>query len=184
MIKCKIKIMKKIILIALIITCISCNNEKKQKEPIKIDTEQLSQKDDEKNDKQIKSSKILEPVKWSTETKKISETEYELIINASIEKNYHLYSQKVPDDGPLPTIFIFETSNNYELIGSTTEEEGHTVYDSIFKAKIKYFDTKATFKQRIKLNNKNSFKIIGEIEFMTCNDSGCVPGYGDFEFEI
>lgn len=131
-------------------------------------------------------SQILEPVKWSTEIKKVSEIEYELIIHASIEKNYHLYSQKVPDDdeGPLPTIFIFEKSNDYELIGSTTEGKGHTVYDPTFKLNIKYFDTKATFRQRIKVKNKNNFKIIGEIEFMTCNDSNCVLGYGDIEFKI
>jgi thiol:disulfide interchange protein DsbD len=129
-------------------------------------------------------SQILEPVKWTTEVKKISETEYDLIINAAIEKNYHLYSQKVPDDGPLPTVFIFEASENYELVGSTTEEKGHTVFDPIFELNIKYFDTKATFKQRIKLKTKSSFNIIGEIEFMTCNDSNCVPGYGDIEFKI
>ena len=132
----------------------------------------------------ISHSQILEPVKWTTETKKISDTEYDLIINATIEPNYHLYSQKVPEDGPRPTIFIFEKSNDYELIGKTIEEKGHTVYDPVFKLKVKYFDTKTTFKQRIKLNGKNSFKIIGEIEFMTCNDSSCVLGYGDIEFKI
>ena len=129
-------------------------------------------------------SQILEPVKWTTETKKITATEYDLIIKASIEKNYHLYSQKVPEDGPLPTIFIFEESNDYELIGNTTEEKGHTVHDPVFNLKIKYFETKTTFKQRIKVKNKNPFKIIGEIEFMTCNNSSCVPGYGDIEFKI
>jgi thiol:disulfide interchange protein DsbD len=132
----------------------------------------------------ISYSQILEPVKWTTETKKISESEYDLIIIATIEPNYHLYSQKVPDDGPLPTVFIFEKSNNYELIGNTTEEKGHTVYDTVFKLNVKYFDTKATFRQRIKVKNSSSFKIIGEIEFMTCNDSNCVPGYGDIEFKI
>jgi len=132
----------------------------------------------------ISYSQILEPVKWTTEAKKISDTEYELIINAKIDPNYHLYSQKVPDDGPLPTVFIFEKSNDYELIGNTTEEKGHIVYDPVFKLKIKYFDKKVTFRQRIKLKNKNNFKIIGEIKFMTCNDSNCVTGYGDFEFNI
>lgn len=107
-----------------------------------------------------------------------------MIIKATIEPNYHLYSQKVPEDGPLPTIFIFENSSDYELIGDTSEEKGHTVYDPTFKLTIKYFDTKAIFKQRIRVKNKSNFKMIREIEFMTCNDSNCVPGYGDIEFEI
>jgi len=129
-------------------------------------------------------AQILEPVKWSTEIKKISDSEYELIIKATIETNYHLYSQKVPKDGPLPTVFIFEKSNGYELIGDTIEEKGHTVFEPVFNMKIKYFDTKTTFRQRIKVKSKSDFKIIGEIEFMTCNDSSCVQGYGDIEFEI
>jgi len=132
----------------------------------------------------ISYSQILEPVKWTTQTKKISDSEYDLVINATIEPNYHLYSQKVPDDGPLPTVFIFEKSKDYELIGNVKEENGHTVYEPVFKMNIKYFDKKAIFKQRIKVKNKKSFKIIGEIEFMTCNDSNCVPGYGDIEFKI
>jgi len=129
-------------------------------------------------------SQILEPVKWSTKIKKISNIEYDLIINASIKSNYHLYSQKIPDNGPLPTVFIFEKNKNYELIGNVKEEKGHTVYDSIFKLKIKFFDKKTTFRQRIKVKNNTNFKIIGEIEFMTCNDSNCVPGYSDIEFKI
>ncbi|WP_299397187.1 protein-disulfide reductase DsbD domain-containing protein [uncultured Gelidibacter sp.] len=129
-------------------------------------------------------SQILEPVKWTTDIKKISDFEYDLIINANIQTNYHLYSQKVPDNGPRPTIFIFEKNSNYELIGNTTEGKGHTVYDPIFKMNVKYFDTKVTFKQRIKVKNKNNFQIIGEIEYMTCNDLNCVLGYTDIEFKI
>ncbi len=129
-------------------------------------------------------SQILEPVKWTTEIKKISNTEYDLIINATIDEGYHLYSQKVPDDGPLPTIFIFEKNENYELIGTTTEGKGHVVYDPVFELNIRYFDTKATFKQRIKVKNKNDFKINVEIEFMTCNDANCITGYDDVKFNI
>lgn len=132
----------------------------------------------------ISYSQILEPVKWTTETKKISDTEYDLIINATIEPNYHLYAQKVPKGGPLPTVFIFKKSNNYDLIGNVKEEIGHTVYEPVFEMRIKYFNRKVVFKQRIKVKNKNRFKIIGEIEYMTCNDASCVTGYGDIEFKI
>ena len=50
-------------------------------------------------------SQILDPVKWSTSVKKISETEYDLISKATIAKGWHLYSQVVPEDAPLPTVF-------------------------------------------------------------------------------
>ncbi len=129
-------------------------------------------------------SQILEPVEWTTTVEKISDTEYNLIFKAVIETNYHLYSQKVPNDGPKPTIFIFKKNENFELVGNASEEEGHISFDSTFEMKIKYFEKNVVFEQRVKVKNNKSFKIIGEIEFMTCNDSNCVFGYEDFEFKI
>ena len=120
-------------------------------------------------------SQIHDPVKWDTSVEKISETEYDLIINASIEKNWHLYSQNVPEDGPIPTSFSFETTNNFEIVSKTSEEKGVTVNDPVFEMKIKYFENKATFKQRIILLSKNAFTINGSVEFMVCDDASCLP---------
>jgi thiol:disulfide interchange protein len=128
---------------------------------------------------------ILEPIKWSTSVNKISETEYDLVATATIEKNWHLYSQNVPDDGPIPTALSFKITPDFDLVGSTSEEEGHTVDDPVFKMTIKYFENKATFKQRINVLNENSFKILGEVEFMVCDDANCLPPTTvDLEFSI
>ncbi|WP_372801463.1 cytochrome c biogenesis protein CcdA [Lutibacter sp.] len=130
-------------------------------------------------------SQIHDPVKWSTNVEKISDTEYDLIIVASIEENWHLYSQNVPEDGPIPTSFYFETSADFELIGNVSEEEGHTVDDPVFNMKIKYFETSTIFKQRIKLLTENTLKIAGEVEFMVCDDSNCLPPtFVDLNFSI
>ena len=130
-------------------------------------------------------SQIHEPVKWSTSIDKISNTEYNLILNASIEPGWHLYSQNVPEDGPIPTTFSFNTSSDYELVGEVNEEEGHTVDDPVFNMKIKYFERTATFKQRIKALSGNAFEINGEVEFMVCDDTQCLPPtYIDLNFSI
>jgi thiol:disulfide interchange protein len=130
-------------------------------------------------------SQIHDPVKWSTSVNKISDSEYDLIINASIEKSWHLYSQNVPEDGPIPTSFSFETTSDFELIGNVTEEEGHTVDDPVFNMRIKYFENSATFKQRLKVLTENSFQIKGEVEFMVCDDSNCLPPtYVDLNFSV
>ena len=42
-------------------------------------------------------AQIHNPVKWSTSVKKISATEYDLIINAAIETNWHLYSYTIKE---------------------------------------------------------------------------------------
>jgi len=130
-------------------------------------------------------AQIYDPVKWTTSVEKISDSEYDLIINASIETNWHLYSQNVPEDGPIATSFSFEASENFELVGNTSEEEGHTVDDPVFNMKIKYFENNASFKQRIKLLNNNSPTILGEVEFMVCDDANCLPPtFVDLKFSI
>lgn len=120
-------------------------------------------------------AQIHDPVKWSTSTQKISETEYDLIVTATIEAKWHLYSQNVPADGPIPTSFSFKKSADFKVVGKTSEEKGVSSYDPVFEMQIKYFENKATFKQRVKINNSNAFKISGEVEFMVCDDASCLP---------
>lgn len=123
----------------------------------------------------IGNSQILEPVKWSTSVKKISDKEYELIATATIEKNWHLYSQNVPENGPIPTTFSFKSSPNYLKKGNTKEDTGHTINDPVFDMKIKFFETKALFKQRILIKNKVPLWLNAVVEFMVCDDSRCLP---------
>ncbi|MBL4938994.1 MAG: thioredoxin family protein [Lutibacter sp.] len=130
-------------------------------------------------------SQIHDPVKWTTSVEKVSDSEFDLIIQATVDEGWHLYSQNVPEDGPIPTTFIFEKTDDYELVGSTSEEEGHTIFDAVFEMEIKYFENKAIFKQRIKNLTENSIKIIGEVEFMVCDDTSCLPPtFIDLNFNI
>jgi len=120
-------------------------------------------------------AQILEPVKWSTSVTKRSDTEYELVATATIQSGWHLYSQNVPQDGPIPTKFAYEGNSNYLKKGNTVEEKGHTIQDPIFEMQITYFEKKADFKQRIKVKGKVPFQVKGTVEFMVCDDSRCLP---------
>jgi len=130
-------------------------------------------------------SQIYDPVKWSTSVEKISDSEYDLIITATIEDGWHVYSQNVPENGPIATSFTFEKNDNFELVGSTVEEEGHTVFDAVFQMEIKYFEEKATFQQRVKILSEKASTIVGELEFMVCDDESCLPPtFVDLNFQI
>ncbi|MFT7050977.1 MAG: thiol:disulfide interchange protein [Psychroserpens sp.] len=130
-------------------------------------------------------AQVLEPVKWETSVEKISDTEYDLISTAAVDDGWHLYSQSVPDDGPIPTTFIYKATTDYELSGTTQEEEGHTVDDPVFLMKIKFFEDKAEFRQRIKVLNQELSIVEGEVEFMACDDEKCLaPEYIDLRFDI
>ncbi|OUR94276.1 thiol:disulfide interchange protein [Flavobacteriales bacterium 34_180_T64] len=130
-------------------------------------------------------AQILEPVKWETSVEKISETEFDLISIALIDDTWHLYSQTVPEDGPIPTTFIYEISDDFETVGETIEEEGHTVDDPVFQMEIKFFEDKTEFRQRIRILNKELSLVKGEVEFMACDDEKCLqPTFVDLEFQL
>ncbi|MBT8385079.1 MAG: protein-disulfide reductase DsbD N-terminal domain-containing protein, partial [Bacteroidia bacterium] len=119
---------------------------------------------------------ILEPVKWSTTVEKISDSDFDLVIKATIDKGWHLYAQSIPDDGPIPTTFSFvQQDHTFQLIGNPTEEKGVEDFDKVFEMNIKYFENSATFKQRIRVLTDDNIKIIGTVEFMVCDDMRCLP---------
>jgi thiol:disulfide interchange protein DsbD len=119
---------------------------------------------------------MYNPVKWSTSVEKISDKEYVLKAQAVIQSGWHLYGQYIEEGGPSRTAFTFKNSNKkFELIGKTTEEKGHEVVDKIFDMKIKYFEDKALFTQKIKFTSDEISNVSGEVEFMVCDDSNCLP---------
>jgi thiol:disulfide interchange protein DsbD len=130
-------------------------------------------------------SQVFEPVKWETKTEKISDTEYNLISIATIDSGWHLYSQVVPEGGPIATAFTFKETADYKIIDKTVEEDGHIVDDPVFEMKIKFFEDKAEFRQRIKLLNEELSLVEGEVEFMACDDEKCLqPTYIDLKFSL
>ena len=120
-------------------------------------------------------AQILEPVKWSTSVEKVSDTEYQLISKATIESGWHLYSQNVPEDGPIPTSFVYDESNGaFKFIDNTSEEKGQTIDDPVFQMKIKFFEKSAIFVQKIEVLGEET-TVNGIVEFMVCDDSRCLP---------
>ena len=79
------------------------------------------------------SAQILKPVKWVFEAKKISDTEYDLVATAKMDKGWYTYSQYIGNDGPVPTTFTFQksptsrdaTTPQYQLIGKVEELSDH-----------------------------------------------------------
>lgn len=128
---------------------------------------------------------VLKPVKWSFTTKQISNSESQLIFTATIEPTWHLYSQDIPPDGPVPTSFTFEPGPEYKLIGKVKEPKAKEEFDKNFDMVVKYFADKAVFTQKIEVLTDKDFVIKGFLEFMCCDDSRCLPpDEVDFEFRV
>ncbi|MDL2238579.1 thioredoxin family protein [Bacteroidales bacterium OttesenSCG-928-K22] len=131
-------------------------------------------------------AQIYEPVTWDFSTEKISDTEYNLIFKATIDKHWHLYSQDIPDDaGPVPTSFLFEESADYQLVGNTLEPKPEEEWDPNFEMNLKFFSNEVKFVQEIKVINTNSLVVKGSLEFMACDDKQCLPPeFVDFEIPV
>lgn len=125
-------------------------------------------------------------VHFKLSTKKITDCEYDLVFNASIDDTWHLYSQKkLGDDGPNPTVFTFTKSKDYELVAKTTESKPIEEFDKVFETKVLYFKHNATFTQRIKLLSDKKISIKGKYEFQACTEEKCIfPPADDFSFDV
>jgi len=50
-----------------------------------------------------------------------------------------------------------------------------SVYDELFAMNLRWYAGSVTFTQKIKVTDAAKFKIVGEVEFMACNDETCLP---------
>ena len=116
-----------------------------------------------------------EPVQWTTQLNRISDTRVALEFKASIAEKWHLYSLEEFEDGPLPTEFVF-TYDTLKLmpIGPTTSGKPKVEYDQIFEIDLPFFDTEATFKQQFEVLDATASEISGEINYQACDDRLCI----------
>ena len=127
---------------------------------------------------------ILNPVKWKTKVVQKSETEFELIMDATIENEWHMYSQFTPDGGALPTVFDFKnTKGNYTLVGKTKESPYKKVFNDIFEVDEYYFAKTAQFKQVIKVTNTKLKEVKVYVEYQACKEQ-CIQQDATFTFEL
>jgi len=117
---------------------------------------------------------IQDPVKWNFELGAVLENEVDLILTATIEEGWHMYSQDA-GEGPVSTNFTFFENTAIQYIGNVNEGIPQEEYDPNFESVLRYFETKAVFTQRIKLLSNESSIVKGEFEFMVCNSAMCLP---------
>lgn len=127
---------------------------------------------------------ILNPVKWKTKSVQKSETEFELIMEATIENEWHMYSQFTPEGGALPTVFDFKNAKgNYTLVGKTKESQYKKVFNDIFEVDEYYFAKTAQFKQTIKVTNTKLKEIKVYVEYQACKEQ-CIQQDATFTFQL
>ncbi|MBX0290923.1 thioredoxin family protein [Hymenobacter sp. HSC-4F20] len=133
-------------------------------------------------------AQVLTPTKLSTAVSKPAAKvgeEVELIVNARIDENWHLYATNFdPDLGPTVFTFTFAKSPAYELVGKPQSIGTKKKFDDVFKGDVTYFERTGQIKQRIRVLQPGALIIKTETEFQTCTDidGRCIPGEQSLSF--
>lgn len=129
-------------------------------------------------------AQIINPVKWTSKVEKLSETEFNLVMEGKIEDEWHVYSQFTPADGPIPAEFKFkDAKGNFELIGKTKESPYKKQYNDIFEVDEYYFEKKVTFTQKVKIINPKLTSIKASIDYQVCKEV-CINQDYTFTFAL
>lgn len=136
----------------------------------------------------MRAQEVMDPVQWSFAINDLNNDEFELVATATIEPSYHIYSTNMPG-GPLPTEFVFESTEYYELLGGGYDlTEVPLFHDDVFEVDYYQFSGTASFGQKFKKLKDGPFPIVGELTYQACKDGMCVSlaedinlTYGDTE---
>ena len=128
-------------------------------------------------------SQIYEPITWKISSVEDGNT-VEIKFEAAIEKGWHLYGTSIPENGPRPTSFTFNTLTNASLTGGVTSTSKLIrQYDDLFQMELSWYAQSASFSQKVKITDK-PYHIAGFVEFMGCNGETCLsPAKIPFEFK-
>ena len=121
-------------------------------------------------------AQILTPVKWKITLDDSDSSVKTLLFSAKLEKGWHLYDMNLPDGGPIPTSFNFETLKGAKALGSPVpSKKATTVYDEQFEMNLSWYAQEVSFSQQIEITDPKAFKVDGYVEYMACNDENCLP---------
>lgn len=128
-------------------------------------------------------AQALEPVSWESSLVVDENGDHRLVFEATMDKNWVIYSQHTKPDGPIPTEFEIDTEG-IELIGEVAElTKPKTEISDMFGVEVSKFSNTATFSQKFKPNGANVVK--ASVTFMTCDNLRCIPPTTvDFEVKL
>jgi len=131
------------------------------------------------------SAQIIEPVKWKTSVERAEDGTLQLIAEATIDGNWHMYSRKSGEDGPIPTTFAWTAHPRLTLQGEWTEPKAHTEFNKQFNMELAYFEKKARFVQKATVTGPGPLTVEAEVSFQVCNDEMCLfPEYIPLTFKV
>jgi len=130
-------------------------------------------------------AQILQPVSWTTSVRSLDGGKLELVASAKIDAGWHVYSQFIGSDGPIPTAFKLPESKDLKTEGPVREPKPIKEFDKNFGMELAYFAKKADFVISAQRISPKAFTYTAEVEFMVCDDERCLPpDYVNLVFKV
>lgn len=121
-------------------------------------------------------AQVQNPVQWNFRAVKLNATTYKVILAAEMEQGWHVYSQSTPGGGPVPTKITFAKNPLLLVVGKATEDgKLEQRHEPLFGVDVKQFSNEVSFIQMIKVKGVAKTSLTGSVEFMTCDDTQCLP---------
>ena len=103
-----------------------------------------------------------------------------ILIKGTIDKGWHLYSQKTPANaGPIPVSISINKQKGTKLIGKFEEKlQPHEIFDANFDSQVYLFENTYLAEQKIKIKKTKTQhlkQLNGSVLYMVCDDSRCMP---------
>lgn len=130
------------------------------------------------------SAQIMTPVKWTADMKMTGPDKGEIIMKATIDAGWHLYSWDFPaGEGPQPLEIAFDLKGA-RLDGSLTPSApAHRQMDEIFEMELSWWTSSVTITQKFTATEP-TFNIGVNMRYGACNDENCIPPSKEsFNFE-
>lgn len=119
-------------------------------------------------------------IKWSASIEETAKEEKTLVLTAKIEPGWHMYDRNLPEGGPNSTEFLFNTLRGAERIGDFEADRApEESYDQQFQMKLRWFQTKVVFRQKLYVTDADNFALVVETRAQACNDETCLAPSGE-----
>jgi len=129
-------------------------------------------------------SQMENPVKWKTHVEKVNDSTYNLVMKASIEKGWHMYSQHTAEGGSLPIEITSEQADkDFKFNGKAAESPTETKFNETFGVEETFFTNAAVLKQSVTLLNKDVKEIKVLFYGQACIDA-CIQLEENFTFDL
>ncbi len=119
---------------------------------------------------------MYDPVKVKARINKLSDTKLQVVFDAVIDKGWYIYSNHIPEDGPIPSSIDWDPATGYKTSGNIVETSDHKIkgFDDIFEMELTKYKEKVSFSQDLDLTDTKT-KITGFFTYQTCDASKCLP---------